>query len=314
MEILHDMRTEGVSLDLETLSIVLDSFVRAHRVLKAIQMFGNVEEFGLKCNTECLNVLLQCMCCRSHVGTANSFLNSVKGKVPFDCMMYNVIIDRWSKLGRVSETESVLKAMLVDEFSPDYLTFSKLLKGLGRASQIHDAVEIFEHMKEKGYVLDTRNYNAMIFNSISVGDFDGCMKYYKSMLSNNCDPDVITYTKLIVAFLKTRKVANALEFFDEMLNRGLIPYTGTVISFLEHLCSSSPPYAAMLIYKKARKVGCRVSLSAYKLLLMRLSRFGKCGMLLSMWDEMQECDYSSNMEVYEYVINGLCNIVQLEFS
>ena len=87
-----------MSLDLETLSIVLDSFVKAHRVLKAIQMFGNVEEFGLKCNTECLNVLLQCMCHRSHVGAANSFLNSVKGKIPFDCMTYNVIIDGWSKL------------------------------------------------------------------------------------------------------------------------------------------------------------------------------------------------------------------------
>ena len=60
MEILRDMRTKGVSLDLETLSIMLDSFIRSHQVSKAIQMFGNVEEFGLKCYTECLNVLLQC--------------------------------------------------------------------------------------------------------------------------------------------------------------------------------------------------------------------------------------------------------------
>ena len=131
MEILRDMRTEGVSLDLETLSIVLDSFVRAHRVSKAIQMFGNVEEFGLKCNTECLNVLLQCMCHRSHVGAANSFLNSVKGKIPFDVMTYNIVIGGWSKLGRVSEVESVLKAMLVDGFSPDCSTFGYLIEGLG---------------------------------------------------------------------------------------------------------------------------------------------------------------------------------------
>ena len=60
MEILRDMRMEGVSLDLETLSIVLDNFARTHKVSKAIQMFGNVEEFGLKCYTEYLNMLLQC--------------------------------------------------------------------------------------------------------------------------------------------------------------------------------------------------------------------------------------------------------------
>ncbi|GMY28081.1 putative pentatricopeptide repeat-containing protein At5g43820 [Fagus crenata] len=312
MEILRDVRTEGLSLDLDTLSIVLDNFVRARQVSKAIQMFGNLEEFGLKCDTESLNVLLQCLCQRSHVGAANSFFNSVKGKILFDCMTYNIIIGGWSKFGRVSEIESVLKAMLVDGFSPDCLTFSYLIEGLGRAGQIDDAVEIFEHMKEKGCVPDTGAYNAMIFNSISVGDFDGCMRYYKSMLSNNCYPDILTFTKLISAFLKARKVANALEMFDEMLSRGLIPCTGTITSFIEPLCSYGPPHAAMMIYNKARKVGCSISLSAYKLLLMRLSRFGKCGMLLNMWDEMQECGYSSDMEVYEYVINGLCNIGQLE--
>ena len=67
-------------------------------------------------------------------------------------------------MGRVSETESVLKALLVDGFSLDCLTFSYPIKGLGRVGRIDDAVEIFEHMKEKGCVLDTGTYNAMISN------------------------------------------------------------------------------------------------------------------------------------------------------
>ena len=45
-------------------------------------------------------------------------------------------VDGWSKLGRVSETESVLKTMLVDGFSPDCLTFSYLIKGLGRLVEL----------------------------------------------------------------------------------------------------------------------------------------------------------------------------------
>ncbi|EEF52882.1 pentatricopeptide repeat-containing protein, putative [Ricinus communis] len=131
-------------------------------------------------------------------------------------------------------------------------------------------------------------------------------------MRNNCDPDINTYTKLISAFIKGRKVADALEMLDEMLGRGIVPTTGDITSFIEPLCSFGPPHAAMMIYKKARKAGCKISLTAYKLLLMRLSRFGKCGMLLNIWDEMQENGYTSDMEVYEYVINGLCNIGQLE--
>ena len=81
------------------------------------------------------------------------------------------------------------------------------------------------------------------------------------LLSNNCEPNVITYTKLIAAFLKALKVADALDLlFDEMLSRGLIPGTGTITSFLEPLRSYGPPHAAMVIYNKASKVGCRISL------------------------------------------------------
>ena len=60
-------------------------------------------------------------------------------------------------------------------------------------------------------------------------------------MSNNYDLDVITYTKLITAFFKARKVADALELlFDEMLSRGLrkiIRYSWSTInvcSLLSH--------------------------------------------------------------------------------
>jgi pentatricopeptide repeat protein len=51
MEMLCEMRTEGVSLDWETPSIVLDSFVSAHHVSKAVGIFGNLDEFGFDCDS-----------------------------------------------------------------------------------------------------------------------------------------------------------------------------------------------------------------------------------------------------------------------
>ncbi|XP_024031288.1 putative pentatricopeptide repeat-containing protein At5g43820 [Morus notabilis] len=313
VEVLHQLRIEGVNPNLETLEIVMDSLVRARQVSKAIRTFRNLDELGLDCDTESLNVLLECLCRRSHVGAANSLLHSMKGKIPFNGATYNIVMSGWCRFGRVGEMERILEMMVGDGIDPDGSTVSNLIEGLGRAGRIDDAVKIFEDMKEKnGWVPDSSVYNAMISNYIAVGDCDECVKYYNSMLSSACEPSIDTYTKLIGAFLKVRRVADALELFDEMLDRGVVPSTGTVTSFIEPLCSYGPPHAAMMVYKKAKKVGCRISLSAYKLLLIRLSRFGKCGMLLNIWNEMQECSYSSDVEVYEYVINGLCNIGQLE--
>ncbi|XWS24612.1 hypothetical protein CRYUN_Cryun28dG0118000 [Craigia yunnanensis] len=240
IEILHDMVQEGIKPGLETLSIIMDSFIRARRVHKALETFENLEELGLKCDTESLNVLLQCLC---------------------RC--------------RFSEIERILKALIADGFTPDCSTFSYLIEGLGRAGRIDDAVEIFDHMKEKGCIPDTRVYNAMISNFIFIGNFDECMKYYKGLLDSNSDPDLDTYTIVISAFLKAQKVADAIEIFEEILVQGIVPTRGSSTSFIEPLCSYGPPHAAMMIYKKARRFGCKISLSAYKLLLMVLSRFGK---------------------------------------
>ncbi|CAH9088848.1 unnamed protein product [Cuscuta epithymum] len=313
MALFERMIGEGLIPTSGTLSIVLDSFIRAGQVSKAIQLFIKLEDFGLKCDTETLNVLLQSLCRRSHVGSASSLLVKIKDRVPFDVMTYNTVIGGWAKCGRVNEVETTLKKMVEDGFDPDNLTYAYVLEGLGRAGQIQNAVKIFEGLDEKeGCMQHVEVYNALISNFMTAGQIDEGLKYYRKMGSKNCEPNNETYVRLISAFLRARRVADAIEMFDEMIGRGIIPNTGTITSFLKPLSSYGPPHAALVIYNKAREAGCVISLSAYKLLLMRLSRFGKCGMLLNIWNEMLDSGYSSDVEVYEYVINGLSNVGQLE--
>ncbi|KAK4750565.1 hypothetical protein SAY87_004047 [Trapa incisa] len=311
-KMLFEMRSIGMRPNLETLLIVLDSFIGARKVNKAICFFGRLGEFGWESDTESLNVLIQNLCKRSHVGAATRVLRSLKEKIPFNAMTHHIIMSGWSKLGRVDEIKKILEEMAADGFMPDCLSVSYLIESFGRAGQIDEAVKVFNSIKEKDCRIDLTLYNAMITNFAVVRDFDSCMKYYESMLSDGCNPSTDTYTTLISACLKARKVAYALEMFDDMLGRKLVPSTGTVTLFIEPLCSYGPPYAAMSIYKKSRKAGCKISLTSYKLLLKRLSRFGKCGMLLKLWEEMQESGHSSDMEVYECIIDGLCNIGQLD--
>ncbi|MQM01792.1 hypothetical protein Taro_034550, partial [Colocasia esculenta] len=150
--------------------------------------------------------------------------------------------------------------MLADGLIPDSFTFTHLIEGLGRAGRIRDAVDVFDKMEEKGCLPDAIIYVTMICNFISVGHLEKCLKYYKDMF---------------------RRVADALELFDEMLSRGIRASTSMITSFIELICSYGPPHAAMLVYKKSKTTGCRISLKANKLLLMWLSRFGKCGIMLS---------------------------------
>ncbi|KAL3617724.1 hypothetical protein CASFOL_038045 [Castilleja foliolosa] len=312
MVVLKDMRCKGLNPNPDTFSIFMDSYLRAHLVSKATKFFLESEKYGLECNAETLNVALKCLSQRSHVGIACKLFDKMRDKVQHDCTAYNIIIGGWSKLGRVAEVEKFLKVMVDDGVEPDCVTYSYVIESFGRAGRVDDAVKIFTYLDEKDNELTPEVYNAMIFNFIANDDIDEALKYYKMMLSSRFEPNVDTYVRIISYFLKTRRVSDAIEMFDEMLGRGVTPSTGTVTQFIETLCSYGPPHAALMIYKNARKAGCKISITAYKLLLMRLSRFGKCGMLLSLWNEMQESGYDSDMKVYEYIINGLCNTGRLE--
>lgn len=312
LEMLSEIRVRGVDLNYETLFIVMDSFVKGKQVSRAIKMFLCLDEFGWKCDTEALNVVLGCLCKRSFLSSASLLVKKMKGKVEFNEVTYNIVMSGWSRCGNVGEFEKCLEAMVGDGFEPDGCTHSYLIECLGRAGRMDEAVEIFENLEKDGCVADVCVYNAMISNFLQIGDCDGCLRYYERMLSMKCDPNMDTYVSIIYGFLKSRRVSDAIEMFDEMVVRGIIPTTGTVTLFIELLCSYGPPHAMLMIYKKARKAGCSISLSAYKLLLTRLAKFGKCGMMLNIWDEIQESGYSSDVEVYEHIIIGLCNNGQLE--
>ncbi|PKU79328.1 putative pentatricopeptide repeat-containing protein At5g43820 isoform X1 [Dendrobium catenatum] len=312
VEVSLRMRKDELKPDLGTIEIILDSFVRARQVSKAVDFFKRLEDIGADCDTKALNILLKCLCTKSHVGVASSLLNSMKGKIPFNELTYNEIIAGWAKFGMVDKVEKYWAAMAADNFSPDCRTFCHLIEALGRAGRIGKAAETFDKIEEKGCIPDTSIYNVMISNCISAGDIEEAVNYYKRMTERKCSPDIDTYSKLIKAFLKARRVADALEFFNEMLGRGLVPTVGMVTSFIEPLCNFGPPHAAMVIYKNAMKLGCRVSLKAYKLLFMRLARCGKGGMLLKLWEEMQESGYTLDNEVYDCIINGLCNVGHVE--
>jgi pentatricopeptide repeat protein len=156
-------------------------------------------------------------------------------------------------------------------------------------------------MLHETYGPTTIAYNALIFNFISAGDLDRCIKYYKDMLEKNCPPNIDTYSTMIKAFLKGRRVSDALHMFDDMLARGVLPNTGVITSFI-----------ALMIYKKSRKAGCVISVKAYKLLLERLGKFGMSVTVLDIWEEMQECGYESYKEIYMFIVNVFCNVGKVD--
>ncbi|KAG0476216.1 hypothetical protein HPP92_013057 [Vanilla planifolia] len=184
----------------------------------------------------------------------------MEGEIQFNLVTFNEIIGGWAKYGMVDKVERYWMAMMMYNLNPDCQTFCHLIAALRRDGRMEDAIDTFMKMEELGCIPNTSFYNVMICNFISVKDLEEAINWYRRMLDKNCNPDANTFKTLIMAFLKARRVSYALEFFDKMIVNGITPSTRMITDFIELLCNFGPPYAAMMIYKRARKVECEVSL------------------------------------------------------
>ena len=122
------------------------------------------------------------------------------------------------------------------------------------------------HMR---YGPTTVTYNALIFNFISVGDLHMCIKDYKDMMEKNCPPNVDMYPKIIKAFLKGRRLADALHMFDDMFgSRSSAKYRGDNIIYQSIVYIWTTPCCFDDI-KKSRNAGCVISLDRAPRVLAR---------------------------------------------
>uniref|UniRef100_A0A0E0NDJ4 Pentacotripeptide-repeat region of PRORP domain-containing protein n=1 Tax=Oryza rufipogon TaxID=4529 RepID=A0A0E0NDJ4_ORYRU len=148
---LEIMRKNGVSPDISTLEIIIDSLIAARHVNTAIQLI-NTDHFGLGVWQTCqrkeiFTVLINCLCRRSHVGLASSLLQASRGEtIDLDNHMYNEVIGGWARFGRVDKVEHFWETMLEDGLVPDQVSYCHLIEALGRANRAEEALQVFEKM------------------------------------------------------------------------------------------------------------------------------------------------------------------------
>jgi pentatricopeptide repeat protein len=79
------------------------------------------------------------------------------------------------------------------------------------------AVEIFEELSANSeFVVETSTINTIIQAAANIGNVDSAEKWFKKIPEYGCNATVESYTGLISAYTKKRKVAKAEKVFKDM--------------------------------------------------------------------------------------------------
>ncbi|KGN57374.1 pentatricopeptide repeat-containing protein At1g55630 [Cucumis sativus] len=194
-----------------------------------------------------------------------------------DILTYNVLLFSSCKLGKLDQFHRLLDEMARKGFSPDFHTYNILLYVLGKGDKPLAALNLLNHMREVGFGPNVLHFTTLINGLSRAGNLDACKYFFDELGNNGCIPDVVCYTVMITSFTEAGQHEKARAFFDEMIMKGQLPNVFTYNSMIRGFCMVGKFKEAYSMLSEMESRGCRPNFLVYSTLVSYLRNAGKLG-------------------------------------
>ncbi|KAH7291625.1 hypothetical protein KP509_29G024800 [Ceratopteris richardii] len=218
LDCFDQMQYEGVSGNAVTFMAVLKACGVLGAIQKGEQIHDKIMELGLLQQSLALGNALADMYIKcGQVRKARQVLEDLPLR---DEISWNILIAGYIEQGQDHKALNCLKQMEIEGLAPDPATFTCVLKACGslgaveQGKQIHDEI-IRQGLLEKDVVLGT----SLMDMYVKCGLFDRAQEVIEHLQGR----DIISWSSLLAGYADSGDGENALNCFNEMQCRGLIP-------------------------------------------------------------------------------------------
>jgi pentatricopeptide repeat protein len=177
----------------------------------------------------------------------------------------------------VENAYKLLDEMHKAEISPDVITYTSLIGGLGLIGQPDKARDLLKEMRELG-----------------------------------CHPDVAAYNATIRNFVIAKRLGDAFELMDEMASKGLMPNATTYNLFFRCYYWAFDIGSSWLLYERMRSERCFPNTQSCMFIIRLCHRHGKVAEALELWGDMVKNGFGSFTLVSDVLFDLLCDEGKLE--
>ncbi|KAL0403402.1 UNVERIFIED_CONTAM: Pentatricopeptide repeat-containing protein [Sesamum radiatum] len=181
---------------------------------------------------------------------------------PLDRYGYNICIHTLGCWGDLSTALSLFKEMKEKSgsFDPDLCTYNSLIHVLCMLGKVKDALTVWEELKaSSGQEPDSFTYRILIQGCSKSYRINDAMKIFSEMQYNGIRAETIVYNSLLDGLLKSRKLMEACNLFEKMVDDdGVRASCWTYNILIDGLYKNGRPEAAYTMFSDLkRKVGRR---------------------------------------------------------
>lgn len=210
-------------------------FTEARKLTRAVNIFKRMKSSrNLDCrpSIKTYNILLTAMLSRGRNSYINHiymetmrclFKQMVDDGIEPDIFSLNSMIKGYVLSLHVNDALRVFHQMgVVYKCLPNSFSYDYLVHGLCAQGRTNNARELFDEMKEKGFVLSNKSFNSLV-NALALGGEVGeAVNYLWEMIDKHRSVDLITYKTVLDEICRQGRIGEATSLLKEWQEKDLV--------------------------------------------------------------------------------------------
>ncbi|KAK7331141.1 hypothetical protein VNO77_25357 [Canavalia gladiata] len=163
--IYEEMIKNGFSPNWETYASLLQGYCRARFSRGALNVYKEMKEKGMVLDTILYNVLFDMCADVGCMDEAVEIFEDMKssGTCQPNSFTYTSLINMYSRIGKIPETEAMLNEMMESGFEPNIFVLTSLVHCYGKAKQTDGVVKILNQLLDLGISPDDRFCDCLLY-------------------------------------------------------------------------------------------------------------------------------------------------------
>ncbi|XP_038890460.1 pentatricopeptide repeat-containing protein At3g02490, mitochondrial-like [Benincasa hispida] len=267
-KVADEMRSHGYEMDVETFAKVLGRFCKRRMIEEAVNLYVFAMAGGNKPSADCLTFLLKKIAVSKHL----------------DLDLFSRTLKIFSETGNVL-TDSMVFAVL------------KSLTSVGRIGEFN---EVFNVMKEYGYVSSGGLKRKVAYRLSRTGKSDEANDFMNSLEASGCNPDNKTWASLIEGHCAAGDLAKASDCIHKMVEKGGVSSAGYALDLIVNgYCQKKlETDASHLLVNLVDEKQLKPRHSTYKTLINKLLLRGKFKEALKLLGMMRNHEFPPFIEPF----------------
>ncbi|RYR72002.1 hypothetical protein Ahy_A02g006210 isoform C [Arachis hypogaea] len=241
---------------------VLQTLCHIKEPSKAFRFFKWAHEMGFPHSAQSYFMMLEILGRQRNLNVARNFLFSIEkksnGEVKLEDRFFNSLIRSYGEAGLFKESIKLFETMKSTGVLPSVVTFNSVLSILLRRGRTNMARAVYDEMLGTyGVTPDVYTYNILIRGFCKNSYIEEGFRFFKEMMSFDCDPDVVTYNSLVDGLCKAgkrvlyetrRNLDEAFKVFENMKNLQVPADSASYSVLIRSLCQRGDYDAAEKLF------------------------------------------------------------------